>query len=58
MDFQELLKEKFNDGSKQEYLNLTDERYSDDVVNELVAMGIVEYQEDDDTQIRLTRLSC
>lgn len=58
MDFQELLKEKFNDGSKQEYLNLTDERYSDDVVNELVAMGIVEYQEDDDTQIRLARLSC
>ncbi|CAD7085891.1 unnamed protein product [Hermetia illucens] len=54
----ELLKEKFNDGSKQEYLNLTDERYSDDVVNELVAMGIVEYQEDDDTQIRLARLSC
>lgn len=58
VDFQELLKEKFNDGSKQEYLNLTDERYSDDVVNELVAMGIVEYQEDDDTQIRLARLSC
>lgn len=48
-----LYKGKFNDGSEQESLILGNERYLDDVVNELVGMGIVGYQKDDDMQLKL-----